>query len=155
MQHVGYTLSPCLMKFSHLFSDSTPANSLGWCRLLHFISRVFDWAICQVMMVTTWPSLLGGVEPTKMLVDTKLKLRLSPKSSNVVTTAFSTHPGASLIEATKGSQCWSSIAQVRYIEILTRLRGLLVIFLYLVSLCSTLFWELRDNGVVKNVQICP
>ena len=57
------------------------------------------------MMVTTWPSLLGGVEPTKMLVDTKLKLRLSPSSSNVVTTAYSTHPRASLIEATKGSQC--------------------------------------------------
>ena len=40
-----------------------------------------------------------------MLVNTKLKHRLSPSSSNIVTTAYSTHPGAPLIEATKGSQC--------------------------------------------------
>ena len=24
-----------------------------------------------------------------------------------------------------------------------------------ISLCSSLFWELRDNGVVKNLQFCP
>ena len=43
------------------------------------------------------------------------------------------------------------IAHVRYIKILTWLRGFLVIFLYLVlfSLCSSrLCWELRDNGFV-------
>ena len=30
-------------------------------------------------------------------------------------------------------------------------------FLYLVwfSLCSSLFWELGDNGVLKNWQFCP
>ena len=49
------------------------------------------------------------------------------------------------------------IAHVRYIKILTWLRGFLVIFLYLFwfSLCLSLFWELRDNGVVKNLQFCP
>ena len=42
-------------------------------------------------------------------------------------------------------------------DILTWLQGFLVIFLYLVwfSLCSSLFWELRDNGVVKNLQFWP
>ena len=42
------------------------------------------------------------------------------------------------------------IAHVRYIKILTWLRGFLVIFLYLVlfSLCSSCLWELRDNGFV-------
>ena len=44
----------------------------------------------------------------------------------------------------------SSIAQVRYIKIniLTWLRGFLIIFLHFVwfSLCSGLFWELRDNA---------
>ena len=50
-----------------------------------------------------------------------------------------------------------TIAHVRYIKILTWLRGFRVIFRYLVwfSLCSSLFWELRDNGVVKNVQSWP
>ena len=49
------------------------------------------------------------------------------------------------------------IAHVRCIKILTWLWGFLVIFLYLVwfSLCSILFWELRDNGVVKKLQFCP
>ena len=44
---------------------------------------------------------------------------------------------------------------MRYIKILTWLRGFLVIFLYLVwcSLCSNLFWELLDNGVVKKIAI--
>ena len=47
------------------------------------------------------------------------------------------------------------IAYVQYIKILTRLRGFLVFFLYQdwFSLCSILFWELQDNGVVKNLQI--
>ena len=42
------------------------------------------------------------------------------------------------------------IAHVRYIKILTWLRGFLVIFLYLVlfSLWSSRLWELRDNGFV-------
>ena len=47
------------------------------------------------------------------------------------------------------------IAHVRYIKILSWLRGFLVIFpIYLVwfTLCSSLFWELRDNGVLKNLQ---
>ena len=54
--------------------------------------------------------------------------------------------------------CWVlGIAQVRYMKILKWLRGFPVIFLYLVwfSLCSSLFWELRGNGVVKNLQFCP
>ena len=51
----------------------------------------------------------------------------------------------------------NKIAHVRYTKILTWLGGFLVIFLYLVwfRLCSSLFWELRDNGVVKNLQFCP
>ena len=49
------------------------------------------------------------------------------------------------------------IAHVRYIKILTWLRGFLVIFLYLVwfSLRSSLFWKFLDNGVVKNLQFWP
>ena len=41
---------------------------------------------------------------------------------------------------------YKAIAHVWYIEILTRLRGFLLISQYLVwfSLCSSLFWELRD-----------
>ena len=33
----------------------------------------------------------------------------------------------------------------------------MVVFLYLVwfSLFSSLFWELRDDGVMKNFQFCP
>ena len=49
-----------------------------------------------------------------------------------------------------GFACWYlTKAHVRYIKILTRLRGFLVIFLYLFwfSLCSSLFWELQDKGV--------
>ena len=43
----------------------------------------------------------------------------------------------------------------RYIKIVTCLRGFLVIFLYLIwFLCARLFWELRDNTVVKNLQFC-
>ena len=47
------------------------------------------------------------------------------------------------------------MAYARYTKILTRLRGFRVFFLYLdwFSLCSILFWELQDNGVVKNLQI--
>ena len=50
------------------------------------------------------------------------------------------------------------IVHVRYFKILTWLWGFLVIFLYLVGcpLCSSLqFWELRDNGVEKNLQFWP
>ena len=45
-------------------------------------------------------------------------------------------------------------AHVRYIKILTSLRGFLVIFLYLVCffLRSGLFEELRDNGVMKSLK---
>ena len=47
------------------------------------------------------------------------------------------------------------IGHAWYIKILTWLRGFLGIFLYLVwfSLCSILFWELWDNGLVKNLYI--
>ena len=50
---------------------------------------------------------------------------------------------------------WLKIVHVWYIKILTWLQGFLVIFPYLVclSLCSSLFWELRDNGVVKKFAI--
>ena len=49
------------------------------------------------------------------------------------------------------------VAHFRYIKIVTRLPGFLIIFLCLVwfSLCSSLFWELRDNGVVWNFQFRP
>ena len=45
------------------------------------------------------------------------------------------------------------IAHVQYIKILTKFRGFLVIFLYSVwfSLCSSLFWQLRDNGLMENL----
>ena len=47
------------------------------------------------------------------------------------------------------------VHHVRYIKILTRLRGFLVISLYLVwfSLCSSLFWQLRNNEVLKNLTL--
>ena len=47
-----------------------------------------------------------------------------------------------------------SIAHVRYINILTWLRGFQVKLLYLVlfSLYSSLFWELRDKINLKNLQ---
>ena len=49
------------------------------------------------------------------------------------------------------------IAHVRYIKILTWLRGFLVIFVYFVwfSLRSSLFWKSRDNGVVKYCNFDP
>ena len=49
------------------------------------------------------------------------------------------------------------IAPVRYPQILTWIRGFLVIFLYLVwfSLCSSLLWEWRDNEVVKICNFNP
>ena len=135
--------SPCLTMFSHFngFNVSqqcwiTSSSSVEWSIELYWSGD--DGNYVTIIVGWCW---------THMLVDTKLKHRLSPSSSNIVTTAYSTHPGASLVQAiTKGSQCWSSIAQVRYIEILTRLRGLLVIFLSLVCLCSSLFWELRISG---------
>ena len=47
-----------------------------------------------------------------------------------------------------------SIGHVRYINILTWLRGFRVKILYLVlfSLYSSLFWELRDKRSLKNLQ---
>ena len=47
-----------------------------------------------------------------------------------------------------------TIAHIQYIKIITSFRGFQVIFLYLVwfSLCSSLFWGLRDNGVMENLQ---
>ena len=51
---------------------------------------------------------------------------------------------------------YDQIAHVRGIKILTWLRGSLVIFLYFwFGLCSSLFWELPDDGFVKNLQFCP
>ena len=49
------------------------------------------------------------------------------------------------------------IAFVRYIKTRIWLWGFLVIFLHFVwfSLCSSLFWELRDNGVLTNLQFWP
>ena len=55
--------------------------------------------------------------------------------------------------------CWTHfrIGHVRYINILTWLRGFQVKLLYLVlfSLCPSLFWELRDKGNLKNLQFWP
>ena len=53
-----------------------------------------------------------------------------------------------------GGSIWWAPAYVQYIKILIWLRGFLVTFLYLVwfPLCSSLFWELQDNGVVKNLE---
>ena len=49
------------------------------------------------------------------------------------------------------------IGHVRYINILTWLRGFQVKPLYLVSfsLYLSLFWELKDNGNLKNLQFSP
>ena len=140
---------PCLTMFSHFNGFSTSQQC--WMMLSSSVECKIElyWSGDDGNYVT----IIVGWCWTH--IDTKLKHRLSPSPSHIVTTAYSTHPGASLIEATKGSQCWYSIAQVRYIEILTRGGGLLVIFLSLVSLCSTLFWELRDSGFVKNLQFCP
>lgn len=42
------------------------------------------------------------------------------------------------------------VAHIQYIKIITWLQAFLVIFLHLVgfSLCPSLFWELRDDGVM-------
>ena len=52
------------------------------------------------------------------------------------------------------SHSFSEIGHVRYIYILTWLRGFQVKTLYLVvfSLCLSLFWELRDKGNLKTLQ---
>ena len=60
-----------------------------------------------------------------------------------------------MIQPVSKLSIWGSrdnIVHVWYIKILHWFRGFLAIFLYLVlfSLCSCLFWELRDSGVVKN-----
>ena len=49
------------------------------------------------------------------------------------------------------------IGHIRYINILTKLRGFRVKLLYLVlfSLYSRLFWELRDKRNLKTLQFCP
>ena len=48
------------------------------------------------------------------------------------------------------------IGHVRYINILTWLRGFLVKLLYLVfSLYRSLFWELEDKRNLKNLQFLP
>ena len=86
---------------SHILTDSTPADSVGWCRLNQSSVRLSYWSGDDGNYVT----FIVGWCWTHMLVNTKLKHRLSPSSSNIVTTAYSTHPGAPLIEATKGSQC--------------------------------------------------
>ena len=54
----------------------------------------------------------------------------------------------------KGRQ---TIGHVRYINILTWLRGFRVKILYLVlfSLYPRLFWELRDKRSLKNLQFWP
>ena len=51
----------------------------------------------------------------------------------------------------------SSIGHIRYINILTWLRGFRVKLLYLVvfSLYSSLFWELREKRNLKNLQFWP
>ena len=50
-----------------------------------------------------------------------------------------------------------SIGHVRYINILTWLRGFQVKLLYLVlfSLYLSLLWELRDKRTLKNLQFLP
>ena len=50
-----------------------------------------------------------------------------------------------------------TIDHVRYINILTWLRGFQVKLLYLVlfSLYPSLFWELRDQRNLKNLQFLP
>ena len=56
-----------------------------------------------------------------------------------------------------GSWVIRPIGHVRYINILTWLRGFRVKLLYLVlfSLYSSLFWELRDKRNLKNLQFWP
>ena len=53
--------------------------------------------------------------------------------------------------------CKGSIGHIRYINILTWLRGFQVKLLYLVlfSLYPSLFWELRDKRNLKNLQFDP
>ena len=45
-------------------------------------------------------------------------------------------------------------ADIPYNKILTLLPGFLAFF-YKLSLGSSLYWEMRDNGVTKNLQFCP
>ena len=53
--------------------------------------------------------------------------------------------------------CAGGIGHVRYVNILTWLRGFQVKLLYLVllSLYPSLFWELRDKRNLKNLQFLP
>ena len=64
-----------------------------------------------------------------------------------------TDPKSQMIPAGKRG----GIGHVRYINILTWLRGFQVKTLYLVvfSLYLSLFWELRDKGNLKNLQFWP
>ena len=83
-----------------MFSQFNGFN-IGWCRIHQSSVRLSHWSGDDGNYVT----IIVGWCWTHMLVDTKLKHRLSPSSFNIVTTAYSTHAGAPLIEATKGSQC--------------------------------------------------
>ena len=144
MQRAGCTLIYLLVwRCSHILTDSKPANSVGWCRLHQSSVRLSYWSGDDGNYVT----IIVGWCWTHMLVDTKLKHRLSPSSFNIVTTAYSTHAGAPLIEATKGSQCqliFNSPSSIYWNSNTTpRPSGHISLFGFL---CSTLFWELRDNG---------
>ena len=63
---------------SHILTDSTPANSVGWCRLNQSSVRLSYWSGDDGNYVT----FIVGWCWTHMLVNTKLKHRLSPSSSN-------------------------------------------------------------------------
>ena len=58
------------------------------------------------------------------------------------------------VSHSQGVETTSSIGHVRYIIILTWLRGFRVKLLYLVlfSLYLSLFWELKDKRNLKNLQ---
>ena len=125
-----------------MFSQFNGFN-IGWCRIHQSSVRLSHWSGDDGNYVT----IIVGWCWTHMLVDTKLKHRLSPSSFNIVTTAYSTHAGAPLIEATKGSQCqliFNSPSSIYWNSNTTpRPSGHISLFGFL---CSTLFWELRDNG---------
>ena len=113
-------LYPCFLKQHHAWTLQ-PSNADHSYQLITSGSDERKMSIKLVPRVLSFTNMAAGIEKT-------LGTRL-----NVIASRF-----------------W--IAHLRYIKILTWLGGFLVIFPYLVwfSLCSSLFWELRDNGVEKN-----
>ena len=126
-------------------------NSWLWKKVLDFVDSTRA-STCGIVYITNISQ--------RYTLDTRRKL--DPNffffQTLFFSNTFSSSPTSLLRKLTRPSfLAVSEAANSPYIGILTWLRGFLVIFLYLVwfSLCSSLFWELRDNGVVKICNFDP